>query len=92
MVHGRLARVAGCRSIERSRADASRDDRAARRCRGRDRYVSERLRTRYGSFGIGALGGEEALAERVAAEPETSGFLLVDTLGREIEDALAKPR
>lgn len=75
----------------RETLDAS-GERVARRRRGRDRYVSERLRTRYGSFGIAALGGEEALAERVAAEPETSGFLLVDTLGREIEDALAKPR
>lgn len=75
----------------RETLDAS-GERIARRSRGRDRYVSERLRTRYGSFGIGALGGEEALAERVAAEPETSGFLLVDRLGREIEDALAKPR
>jgi len=65
---------------------------ASRRQRGRDRYVAERLRARYGSFGVDALGGEAALAERVAAEPEASGFLLVDTLGREIEDALGKPR
>jgi len=75
----------------RDALDAS-GERAAQRRRGRDRYVAERLRARYGSFGIGALGGEAALSERVAADPDTSGFLLVDMLGREIEDALGKPR
>ena len=78
--------------------DAHRDaleasgERAARRRRGRDRYVAERLRARYGSFGIDALGGDTALGERIAAEPEASGFRLAHALGAEIEDALGKPR
>jgi LAO/AO transport system kinase len=67
-------------------------ERDARRRRGRDRYVAEQLRARYGSFGIDALGGDDALRERIAAEPEASGFRLAQALGREIEDALGKPR
>ncbi len=63
---------------------------AGRRRRGRDRFVGETLRARYGSFGLAALGGEDALAERLAAEPDATGFGLADRLGREIEEALRK--
>jgi LAO/AO transport system kinase len=63
---------------------------AERRRRGRDRFVRESLRARYGSFGLATLGGEAALTERLAAEPGASGFGLAERLGREIEEALRK--
>ena len=63
---------------------------AERRRRGRDRFALQALRARYGSFGLAAIGGEAALAERLAAEPEASGFALAARLGREIEEALRK--
>jgi LAO/AO transport system kinase len=62
----------------------------ARRRRGRDAQVREALRARYGSFGLEAVGGEEPLGARLAAEPDAAGFDLVQRLGREIEEALAK--
>jgi LAO/AO transport system kinase len=63
----------------------------ARRRRGRDAHVRETLRERYGSFGLETLGGEEPVRLRLAAEPDAAGFGLVQRLGREIEEALAKP-
>jgi LAO/AO transport system kinase len=63
---------------------------AERRRRGRDRFVSETLRGRYGSHGLAALGGADALAKRIDAEPAASGFALADRLGREIEEALRR--
>jgi LAO/AO transport system kinase len=62
----------------------------ARRRRGRDAWTREALRARYGSFGLEALGGEDALLARLAGEPHATGFDLVHRLGREIEEALAK--
>jgi LAO/AO transport system kinase len=61
-----------------------------RRRRGRDGAVSAALRRRYGSFGIGALGGADALRERLALAPDASGFGLIETLGEAIEAALGK--
>src|SRR5262245_4897119 len=61
-----------------------------RRRRGRDRFVLEALRARYGAYGLAAVGGERALADRLAAEREASGFGLAARLGREIEEALRK--
>jgi LAO/AO transport system kinase len=63
---------------------------AERRRRGRDRFVLETLRARYGSHGLRAVGGEAALADRLAGEPGASGFGLAERLGREIEEALRK--
>lgn len=63
---------------------------AERRRRGRDRFVAEALRARYGSYGLAAFGGAAALAERLAAEPDASGFGFAERLGREIEEALRK--
>jgi LAO/AO transport system kinase len=63
---------------------------AERRRRGRDHFVRETLRARYGSFGLASVGGDAALAERLAAEPAASGFGLAERLGREIEEALRK--
>jgi LAO/AO transport system kinase len=63
---------------------------AERRHRGRDRFVTETLRTRYGTHGLTALGGADALAKRIDAEPSASGFALVERLGTEIEEALRR--
>ncbi len=64
---------------------------AARRRAGRDAYVIEALLLRYGSHGLEAIGGEGAVAQRLSAEPDASGFGLAAALAREIEEALAKP-
>jgi LAO/AO transport system kinase len=61
-----------------------------RRRRGRDRFALAALRARYGSYGLEAIGGEAALADRLAGEPDASGFALAARLGREIEEALRK--
>jgi LAO/AO transport system kinase len=63
---------------------------AARRKRGRDRFVRESLRSRYGSHGIAALGGEPVLEERLAGE-QASGFELAAELGDAIEAKLGAP-
>ena len=64
---------------------------ARRRRRGRDAFVEERVLAEYGRFGLAALGGRDALRERLAAESAASGFALAASLGHEIEDALRKP-
>jgi GTPase len=63
---------------------------AERRRRGRDRFVLEALRLRYGSHGLAAVGGESALADRLGGDPGASAFALVERLGGEIEEALRK--
>ena len=60
----------------------------ARRRRGRDAWLREMLSRRYGSFGVEALGGDEALVARSAAAPDASGFALELALSTEIERAL----
>jgi LAO/AO transport system kinase len=65
---------------------------AERRRRGRDAFVEDALLHRYGSHGLEALGGAAALTERLRTQPDAAGFALVDALGREVEDALRKPR
>ena len=62
---------------------------AARRLRGRDRYVEETLMLRYGSFGIDTIGGKAGLADRLAGSPDTSGARLAESLAAEIETRLA---
>ena len=59
-----------------------------RRARSRDRAVEEALAVRYGSFGIGAIGGPEGLAERLAADPLAPAARLLAALSAEIERAL----
>ena len=61
-----------------------------RRHRGRDVFVRDALLNRYGSYGLEAVGGPEALAERLHRAREASGFALAEAIGREIEDALGK--
>jgi LAO/AO transport system kinase len=61
---------------------------AARRRRGRDAWLRAALARRYGSYGLAAFGGAEALAARLAAAPDASGFALEQELGAEIERAL----
>jgi LAO/AO transport system kinase len=79
-------------AAERHRdALAERGELRDRRRRFRDRFVVERLETRYGSFGLEALGGRPALLDRIGADPAASGAALCDRLGREIEAALQKP-
>jgi len=79
-------------ALEAHRTHLARGDGlAARRRCGRDGFVREALRARYGSYGMEALGGPEALSDRLRGDPSSAGFALVEALGREIEDALRKP-
>jgi LAO/AO transport system kinase len=59
-----------------------------RRRRGRDAWLRAVLTRRYGSYGIEALGGAEALTARLASAPDASGFAFELALGEEIERAL----
>jgi LAO/AO transport system kinase len=61
-----------------------------RRRRGRNAFVRDVLLNRYGSYGLQAVGGPEALAERLHRAREASGFALAGAIGREIEHALGK--
>ncbi len=63
----------------------------ARRRRGRDAFVRETLRLRYGSYGVARLGGSQVLEARLAELPDAASFTLVAELGHEIEEALRKP-
>ncbi len=47
-----------------------------RRRRGRDAFVRDALRQRYGSFGVEALGGADALQRLLAERPDEPGFAL----------------
>jgi len=62
-----------------------------RRRRGALQFVRDALERRYGSHGLARFGGEAALGARLREDPGTSPWALVETLGREIEDALRKP-
>jgi LAO/AO transport system kinase len=63
-----------------------------RRRRGRDAFVRDAILKRYGSYGLEAIGGPEALAERLRGREEASGFALADAVSREIEDRLGRQR
>lgn len=63
-----------------------------RRRRGEDAFVRETLVRRYGSHGLERLGGSAALERRLRDEAPASAFARVLAFGREIEEALAKPR
>ena len=63
----------------------------ARRARGRDESVRSGLLSRYGAYGLEVWGGRAALDARLASPTGTSGFALLDELGREIEAALRQP-
>lgn len=61
-----------------------------RRQHGREQLVMDALGRRYGSHGIASLGGPEALVARVHESGAASAFALLESLGREIEEALRK--
>jgi LAO/AO transport system kinase len=63
-----------------------------RRRRGSESWILDGLERRYGSFGLECCGGREALRARLAEGPPVSPFAGLAQLGREIEDALRKPR
>ena len=63
-----------------------------RRRRGSDAFVRETLERRYGSHGLEHLGGSLGLERRLRDEAGASPFASILALGREIEEALAKPR
>jgi len=65
-------------------------ERLARRQRGRDAAVQGFLASRYGSFGLEAIGGMAVVTERLAKQARASGFALAAALGREIESSLAR--
>jgi LAO/AO transport system kinase len=64
---------------------------AERRRRGALRFVRDALERRYGSYGLARIGGEPALRTRLRESGGVSACSLVETLAREIEDALRKP-
>lgn len=64
---------------------------APRRQRAREAFVREGLERRYGSFGLAALGGRDAVASRIHAARGVSAFALLLHLSAEIEDRLRKP-
>ncbi len=61
-----------------------------RRRRGAARWVADVLGHRYGTHGVDALGGPEAVSARLAEVDLASAFETAATLGREIEEALRK--
>jgi len=63
----------------------------ARRARAAEALVLDGLATRYGSYGLDALGGRAAVLERVREDPSRSAFGWLAALGAEIEDTLRKP-
>jgi LAO/AO transport system kinase len=63
-----------------------------RRRAGAEDHVLAMLAQRYGSYGMSRLGGPDGIRVRMREAPGTSSFAWVDALGREIEDALRKPR
>jgi LAO/AO transport system kinase len=65
---------------------------AERRRRGSNTFVLETLERRYGSHGLERVGGSKGLARRLRDEPGASPFARIRALGREIEEALAKPQ
>jgi LAO/AO transport system kinase len=75
-------------AIGRHRAHLASDALAAKRRRGRDAWLRGVLARRYGSYGLAALGGASALAARLAAAPDASGFALAEELSAAIERAL----
>ncbi len=64
---------------------------AARRSRARRTLVGDGLRARYGSYGVEALGGAQAVEARLDADPDRSPFAWLRELGAEVEEALRKP-
>jgi LAO/AO transport system kinase len=65
---------------------------ASRRKQGADVWVLETLERRYGSYGLERLGARPGLEKRLQGDASPSPFARVLALGREIEEALAKPR
>jgi len=61
-----------------------------RRQEGRNASVLTSLSARYGEYGCSRIGGRDAITERIEGLPEASYTSLVDALGREIEESLAK--
>jgi len=64
---------------------------ARRRREARLCYLHESLARRYGTFGLERIGGEPGLEERLDAAGDACVFGLAETLGQEIEKALATP-
>jgi len=70
---------------------ASGGRRRARRARACEALVLDGVVGRYGSYGLEALGGADAVRARVRAAPGRSPVGWLETLGREVEEALRKP-
>ncbi len=60
----------------------------ARRSNGRERFVIDALTRRYGTFGVAAIGGADAVTLKLRGEPARSSFGAIEALGRAIEAAL----
>ena len=56
------------------------------RRRGDEAFVLETLELRYGSYGLEAIGGPDAVRARI--RDDTSAFTAIEALSREIEQAL----
>lgn len=61
---------------------------AARRLRGRNRYVQSALLRRYGSYGLEAIGGSAQVSALLAQSSNDSGFQVLRQLSAQIEAAL----
>jgi LAO/AO transport system kinase len=63
---------------------------ARRRRRADEAWALEALEVRFGSFGLDAVGGRNAVAARLHEGPLPSAFAAVRALSAEIEEALRK--
>ncbi len=61
-----------------------------RRRRADEAWALEALEVRFGSFGLDAVGGRNAVAARLHADPLPSAFAAVRALSAEIQEALRK--
>lgn len=60
------------------------------RLTGRNADVLSSLAARYGAYGCEKLGGRDAIAQRLAERTDASHASLVESIGREIKEVLAK--
>ncbi|MEQ9061405.1 MAG: GTP-binding protein [Gammaproteobacteria bacterium] len=75
-------------AIVAHRASSDAPTRAARRRAGSARFVATELATRYGSYGLAAIGGTAALDAALTAAPARHPLAQVARIGARIEQAL----
>ncbi|NNL64883.1 MAG: methylmalonyl Co-A mutase-associated GTPase MeaB, partial [Myxococcales bacterium] len=78
-------------ALDAHRTHLAADGLHERRARACQTLVLDGLTARYGSYGLEALGGRNAVRARIQEAQAPSPFGLLRAFGREIEDALRKP-